>query len=133
MQTITQDLQRQLNAIPEPQKIPRLINALAASNLERAHERVYRLIFGSQIRGLRQLATVGRVTKEQARQFYDENTRTPEAQKFYANYGFDGWLKFLISQQVIAETLESVFEITNYGRDFLAYLDRMKMPDAKPW
>jgi hypothetical protein len=91
---VEQRLQDQLSKLPEEQRQPILVRALATAWMERGHEFVYNRIFGSQIRGLKTLDDMGGAPVDQAREFFK-----PYAEKFpdvYASYGFDGWLRFLV-------------------------------------
>ncbi|MHB1954749.1 MAG: hypothetical protein ACYCOU_13470 [Sulfobacillus sp.] len=83
-------LRADLANINEDQKIDVLVRALVQARLVAGHERIYRLIFGSQILGLRELNAAGRVTLDDARTFFERTTAA--YQDFYRGYGFEGWL-----------------------------------------
>jgi hypothetical protein len=54
----------------EDEKRDLFIRVLAQSQLEATFERIYNMIFGSQIAGLRRLNELGRVSIEDARAFF---------------------------------------------------------------
>ena len=105
-----------------------LLRLLAQSQLEAAFERIYRLIFGTQISGLRWLNERGHITVDEAREFFKPfEAQNPD---YYKDYGFDGWLRFLISNELVARNGD-VIEIADLGRDFLMYLTARRLPENK--
>ena len=115
--------------IKPEEREPFLLRVLAQSQLEATFERVYGLIFGSQIAGLRGLNTRGRVTVDGAREFF-KGVESLYAD-FYKAYGFEGWLGFLINNGLVTRNGD-ILEITDLGRDFLMYLTARRLPENKP-
>ncbi len=107
-----------------------LVRALAQSRLESKFGYTYALIFGSQIRGLVELAARRRVSADDALSFYNE--AISQNREFYQGYGFGGWLGFLKRNDLIAQDDEGV-TITEIGEDFLRWLQAMRLPTNKPW
>lgn len=127
MTVIEDGLRASVNAISDPTKqVNALIESLAEARLERGHERVYRRIFGSQIRGLVSLALQKTSTEREARDFFETATATVREQ--YEKYGFDGWIGFL-SQNDLVKREENGFAITLFGEDFVTYYNRNYLPD----
>lgn len=106
-----------------------LVRLLAQSQLEAAFERIYNLIFGSQIAGLRELNTRGRVTGNEAREFF-KGVKSRFAD-FYKGYSFEAWLGFLVSNGLVVRD-QDILQITDLGRDFLIYLTGRRLPENKP-
>lgn len=96
-----------------------LINELAGTRLVALFDRVYLMIFGSQIRGLIHLNQFGTATLEDARQLYAEAKAADL--DFYGNYTFEQWLGFIKDNDLIGVSDDSV-SITPIGRDFVQYL-----------
>ena len=72
-----------------------LIRQLAVARLSTVFERIYSLLFGSQIVGLRRLAHSDKASLEEAKDFFEPYRRQYE--EFYKDYGFEGWLGFLLN------------------------------------
>lgn len=120
-------LRASVNAISDPTKqVNALIEDLAEARLERGHERVYRRIFGSQIRGLASLALQKTTTAREARDFFETATATVREQ--YEKYGFDGWIGFLIQNDLV-KRVDNDFAITPFGEDFVTYYIRNQLPE----
>lgn len=123
---LTQDLK----GIEADKKEAILLRALAQSRLEAGHEFTYNRIFGSQIAGLKRLNEVGRVTIDDARQFFNNSAENyPEIIR--RSYTFEIWLGFLLGNELIKQ-YGSLLEITEYGRDFLSYLIHRRLSEIKP-
>lgn len=118
------------DTIPEADRTERLIRALVVARLELGHERVYRNIFGSQIRALIMLRSRKIASEMDARTFFQ--TETASMQEFYFGYGFDGWIHFLLNQNLI-QRIDDGFTITSFGEDFVSYIDRISLPTNKPF
>jgi hypothetical protein len=131
METVEKNLYAQLPSVDEHSRLDFLVHNLAVSRLETIFERIYRVIFGSQILALRTLNSAIRpVSIEDAQKFFaDFKEKYPEA---YDNYGFDGWFGFLIKESLI--TIENnLIVITEGGRDFLMFLTHRRLPESKPY
>lgn len=118
-----------LDEINEDERVSRLTRALAESCLSTAFERIYRIIYGSQISMLRLLNENPHFREHHVRDFFSRvKDRFPE---IYANYTFDRWLDFLKTAQ-LAVQIEDRLQISDVGRDFLTYLTLQGLPEAKP-
>lgn len=93
-----------------------------------AFERIYRVIYGSQISLLNQLNTVNYLEKEfvesfflKAKQYYAES---------YKQITFDKWLEFILKKELC------IIDSTNYyltplGKEFLIYMVQNGMQEQK--
>ncbi len=81
--------------------------------------RIYTLIYGSQIRILERLNSSKNETLDSIMPFFDEAKRNDP--KFYENYPFKNYLEFLTSYGLIQIEANSVI-ITPIGRDFFKYI-----------
>lgn len=82
-------------------------------------EKIYSLIYGSQIRMLQRLNYSHTETKEELKLYYENASKNnPEG---YKNYPYDSYLNFLIQNGLISIENENV-SITYNGRDFLRYI-----------
>lgn len=83
-------------------------------------ERIYRLIYGSQIRLLQKLNYASEKS-EDVKYFYDSAVEFfPD---IYQNYSYQSYLDFLVSQRLISFDKENdLLIIKEEGRDFLRYL-----------
>lgn len=106
-----------------------LINALAATRVRGQHEFNYNRIFGSQIEGLKQLDQLGGATIDQARAFFEPYTR--QYPQVYENYGFEGWLTFMVNAGLVARAGDRLIA-TPFGHDFLVYMREVRLFEAKP-
>jgi hypothetical protein len=104
-----------------PETTELLTRNLAYCQMAAVAEKLYRLIFGSQISLLKSLNTGPTKTDAAMRQFYDRaKKRFP---KFYDGYAYESWRDFLLSQGVITHDQErDVYGINQYGRDFLQWI-----------
>jgi hypothetical protein len=119
-----------LTAVSAEERVDRLVRLLAESRLEAEFERIYRVIYGSQIAGLRILNMERRVSIEDARKRFEPIAAAyPEA---YRDYGFDGWLGFLINTGLV-ERKGDMLELSPLGRDFLLFLTARGMREDKPF
>lgn len=103
--------------------IPLLTRYVAAVNINFAFERIYRLIFGSQLRLLQHMNTqpAGQLPVSAAQVFYIA-ARAQHLQ-FYTTYPFDQWLQFLINS-VLVKRIDSRIGITVRGGEFLTHLTK---------
>ncbi len=96
-----------------------LVRHLAATYIYGRFERTYHLIFGSQILMLQDLNAAGILHRDNVKSHYDMACiLSPE---FYANYSFDQWLHYMVSQTLVLVDGDNV-TITVAGREFLKFL-----------
>ena len=106
-----------------------LVQHLAVSQLFHAAERLYRLIFGSQISILRYLNLYGASDIAAIQKFYEmAKIKYPE---LYEKYSFDAYLTFLRSSELITTTDNYSYAITLLGKDFLQWMALEAVSDAK--
>lgn len=108
---------------------PALIRNLALFQFWASFENAYGIIFGSQIRALRQWNSVGRVNLHDARSFFEREAKAafPEA---YKDASFESWAEFLRARGFISfEGDEEV--VTDLGREFLKFLSDRGYPENK--
>ena len=108
-----------------------LLRELTTSRLQKGHEYVYNRIFGSQILALKRLDDRGGLgaTVQDAKTFFEPYVQ--QSPEFYARYGFDGWLGFLVSNRLIKRDGDRL-EATEFGHDFLVYLVDSRLSVEKP-
>jgi len=96
------------------------------------YERLYRLLFGTQIGLLFQINPrfEGAAASELA-WFHEEHLRQMRLANPGYNYPFENYIDFLKSNQVLNEESGRYF-ITDYGRGFLQYLTEFRLPLIKP-
>lgn len=132
MQIVEKHLLEMLETFVPDKQIPILTQALAQTRLEVHFERVHRMIFGSQIEGLKLLnqEPQGRTTRDQAEKWFNENVKAKNPE-FYADARFENWIKYLVGTLLVEAEANSV-KITDIGRDFLVYRQAVGLPDDRP-
>jgi hypothetical protein len=129
IEKLEQELLSQIKAFKEEDRVGILALSLAEAQLAAAFGQIYALIFGSQILGLSELAKLSKVTNEEANLFFIEYA----AKRFpliYANYDFSGWMRFLLSNNLIEQDQNDI-RITDTGRYFLLWLEKTRLPVNK--
>jgi len=97
-----------------------LVRALASTNIVLHFERVYSLLWASQLACLRYLNPRDQGTEvAEIVPFY--NLAKADYPTWYENYSFDQWIGFLQAVNLVVERDSRVF-ITVAGREFLKYL-----------
>jgi hypothetical protein len=105
-----------------------LLRYLASSRISFAFERIYRVIFGSQIKALKYLAGVPAAKKADLEGLYaDAVAAYPAMQK---GTSVDGWLQFLQNTGLV-HSGGDVVQITLLGREFLKHLIDMRYPEER--
>lgn len=91
-------------------------------------ERVYSLIYGSQVRLLQHLNSSFTETRESIKFYYDNAAKTyPD---FYSKYNYESYMNFLFTQELIVADKENIL-ITWLGRDFLKFIVERGLSDFK--
>lgn len=126
--SIEAQLIKQLESIPANLTVATLQRALAETRLRAGHEYTYNRIFGSQILGLRRLDEASVATVDEAEKFFEPFSR--QFPDVYRNYGFEGWLGFLISNGLVNRTGDHL-RVTEFGHDFLVYLREARLSEDK--
>lgn len=110
---------------------PLLISEVAIARSFIMFERIYRDIFGSQIDILiKMMPPIGSLTIEEADNEFQKNvTKHPD---FYKSDQFIDWLRFLENSGLVSRnTNDKSVAITNFGLDFLNYLDNRNYTKEK--
>ncbi|MBF0540276.1 MAG: hypothetical protein HQK91_02355 [Nitrospirae bacterium] len=123
-------LQNEYGVIEENKRYNVLIQALALARLQAGHEFTYNRIYGSQIMLLKHLNLVEQCTIDNALAFFKPYEE--EFPQIYVNYGFNGWLGFLINNSLVKKD-DNILKISEYGRDFLSYLVNARLVENKLW
>lgn len=83
-------------------------------------ERVYREIFGSQLKALKSLLDKGGADRiENIKRFYDEAKAVYS--DVYSSYLFDQWLAFLVNTELVRKSNDTI-EITQGGAAMISYI-----------
>ncbi|MBI5711259.1 MAG: hypothetical protein HZC42_13305 [Candidatus Eisenbacteria bacterium] len=112
----------------EADRVRALVDDVAVWSLSARCERIYGLIFGSQIDALQLLNSPNLVSAEIIRPYY--NTAAASAPALYAAYPFEQWLAFLSSWGLV-EMQGQGLRTSEFGRLFLHYLIEQGMPTYK--
>jgi hypothetical protein len=129
IEALEKHLLQALAVVDESKKVALLVRLLAQARLEHAFALIYNSIFGSQIAFLRYLEKTVRASQSDAQSYME--TAKARAPELYGNYGFGGWMSFLVSQGLVDVANEEL-TITGFGRDFLLYLSARKLSETKP-
>lgn len=107
-------------------------HAAASLNIQLTHERVYRVIFGSQLATIVRANEVGGITEEAMRKIYDEVA--PRHPEVFDLIDYENWKGFLLRFNLIRfDPQRKVFEATQWGRGFLRYLIDLQLPTTRPF
>ena len=105
----------------EPETFEVLVRNLAHIAWIAYSERIYRLIFGSQIAALKFLHENGRRPEVDIRNFFSDAAH--RYSDFYGTYPFEKWVGFMEGQSLIIRSRnEATVEITKSGRGFLIWM-----------
>lgn len=105
-------------------KLDIMIRDSANYRIATEFERIYRIIFGSQMRFLRHLDIVKKISNKDAIKFFKQ-----EKKKVSNNdLEYDAWIRFLISQKLI-EYKDDTYTITNKGLAFITYVATFNYED----
>ena len=124
-------LRQQISTIQDGDRIDRLILELSQARLTAHFERVYRVIFGTQILGIRRLnERKSPVDLDELKKFFLEYTAQFAA--IYEHYGFEGWLAFMLNEMLVRQSA-GIIEISPTGKDLLLYLTIKGLPEDKSY
>lgn len=105
-------------------KVDIMIRDSANYRIATEFERIYRIIFGSQMRLLRSLNNSKLLGKREVIKFFKQEKRREPDSKIE----FDPWILFLVSQGLV-EFKEGEYRITKKGLAFIAYVAAMGYED----
>ncbi|MGA1980793.1 MAG: hypothetical protein ABSG99_09605 [Sedimentisphaerales bacterium] len=124
-------INNELTSMQASEKERFLVRYLSIVKLELAFERIYSIIWGSQIYILEHLNDrrfIGASKEDIKTSFYDPAvTRWPT---FFRNYSYEAYLAFLKSSNLVREEGPLLF-VTDFGVDFLQYLTRTGKSSAR--
>lgn len=120
---IEADLKKQLSTSPY-KKIDIMVRDSASYRIATEFERIYRIIFGSQMRLLRHLASVKNLTKSDVMKFFKHEKRECPDSKIE----LEPWIRFIISHGLV-EYKNNEYMITSKGLAFIAYIAIMNYED----
>lgn len=128
--SLAEELKQEAQKLPEDEALKALILSLAVSRVELTLESIYSAIFGSQIQALKELASSGPISAEEAKNRYEAEIR-PSFEVF-SKVNFEAWSSFLLNQLLV--TLENnSFAITGRGLDLLTYMRVKNRPENRPF
>lgn len=120
---IEDDLKKKLEESPY-KKMDIIVRDSTTYRIATEFERIYRIIFGSQMRLLRHLNMCKSMTKSEVTKFFKQEKRKISD----SNIELEHWVQFLVSQGLI-EYKTKEFLITNKGTAFLAYVALLNYED----
>lgn len=115
-----------LESIPDAERVPRLVRALAVQQLSKRFTFAYYGIFGSQIRALRKL-NVRNIPRGQADEWYKKLQAENPA---FSDWNLDEYLNYLFKWGFIGESM-GVMSITETGWNFLRFLVEHKLSEDR--
>lgn len=107
-----------------------LATAFANARVLEAFEFVLNRIYGSQLEALKLLRDVPQATMLEANEFYQRVVAAYP--NFYRAYGFNRWTGWMEGQSLI-ERRPDGFAISEFGREFLAYLTEAGLDVRRPY
>lgn len=113
------------------QKVNILIHHLAATQITLEFEQIYSIIFGSQLRLLKQLNEVagqGR-NREWLEQYFGT---VQKAHNYSADWNVDSYMRFLQYRNLVI-TQNNLCHITDKGRDFLLWIIRAQKSENRAY
>lgn len=123
-----QMVKERLARYPEDKREDALIVELTNYMISGSFEFVYNRIFGSQIKALQLLRERGAASEFDAADFFRPYSEAfPEV---YRGYGLEGWTTFLAHQGLV-EKRGGFFYLTDFGREFLKYIEDKRLTPNK--
>ncbi len=120
---IENDLKKKLEESPY-KKMDIIVRDSTNYRIATEFERIYRIIYGSQMRLLRNLDTCKELSKKETIKFFkQEKRKIPDS-----DIEFEPWVRFLVSQGLLSYS-EDEYKITNKGRAFITYVAAMNYED----
>ena len=107
-----------------------LVRELAQTRLNFAYLDIYRIIFGSQIRFMKEIRANGRELPLE--RLFDYFRSLQSENEFHKGMQIEDYTAFLATRGLIFIDSESVF-LTDYGNDFLAFVFDNALPENVPF
>jgi len=121
-----------LKDLPVGEQLDVVIGAQAVAQSIAEFERIFRIIFGSQLRAVR-LAdqSGGAVPRDEVIAIFDAaSERFPDTHK---DKTFDQWFQFLVAANLLVELPQAdgkrMVGVTDFGHEFLVYITQMRYPE----
>lgn len=119
-----------LTGDPDPQRRQdALVRALAHERTRNHLEKVYNLIWGSQIAALEALNQSGAIERSALELRFEA---TKSNQTIFSGVTFDAWMQFLINAMLIMKLDDGRYAINELGQVFLRYLINERYTKNKP-
>jgi len=128
--SIRSELQRLEFDFNSQETVGVLIRQLAALQCVGFFERIYRIIYGSQLGAIDFLNTTAPVNASFVEVCFFDTAKSSESE-FYSNFSFEQWLQFLEDSLLISNN-EGNLAITQSGRDFLVWTVSAGLTHTKP-
>lgn len=112
------------------------IRMRSISEAERIHEANYRIMFGSQLKALKELHLLLQAPASHFFRFYQEAASNPDWKLVYETRTFEEWGRFLINigyVEVVSGTDPEEVRITPLGSHFLIWMTERRIPDFRPF
>lgn len=119
MRDIVLNLQAIGFALDSDETTQLLIRHLGVTQLLYQSEKLYRLIFGSQLTAMRFMNEAGSQSEDTLRSIY--NAIKDQHAEFYKDFPFEHWIGFLIGSLAVAHE-NGAYGISVFGREFLGWV-----------
>lgn len=129
-QAIKAELERLNFPENDTQTFEMLVRQLATAVMIATFERLYRLIYGSQIDTLNALNTSGPQSPKIIEVIFFDTAKSSDT-TFYEDVTFERWLSFLLNQALIVRS-DELLTLTLHGRDFLVWMVNSGLSQVKP-
>jgi hypothetical protein len=119
-----------LTGDPDPQRRQdALVRSLAHERTKVHLEKVYNLIWGSQLAALDALNQIGATEQSVIEDWFDTAKTN---QTVFSGVTFDAWIQFLINAMLVTKLDGGQYVINELGRVFLGYLISERYSKNKP-
>ena len=116
-------------------KLAWAVRMRSISESNRIHEANYRVMFGSQLKALKNLNTLGKAPVSNFLPFFDDAKSNPDTAPIYHGRTFGQWGKFLVDTgyvKIIEDTENPEAEITAFGQQFLMWMTAARVSEFRP-
>lgn len=125
---LEKELWSELEQTPQEERLHLAVRSLAYARTAVRSERVYSVIFGSQIRALRELINPARtITIDDLKSHYEDGVKAANP-AFYKDFPFEAWFGFLVTHELI-QIKDNAVSISDFGRWFLGYMLDARLPE----
>jgi hypothetical protein len=120
----------ELKGLNPEQREDYMARAFADKLMALTLERIYRIIFGSQIEAIAKANIGGGVNKNELRFLFDNYKK--QFPEYHSKRTFDEWFGYLLSVGLVTEDANANVQPTQFGKDFLHYILSAGLPYQKP-